>query len=209
MAIDWSLPRRFLRNRALWTRDDIRALDNKLYGWKDNFANLTAAATGAGTPSLQPFGPSGTVKQRRFGIGDSVYVVWHIDHDIIPDSTGYMHVHWTSDGVNTGLVAWQLSYTFSKGHNQESFNTDTVLTLEEAAQGTAWRHMVTEDTTGFTLPEVDSLVVAEVKRVAPSTGSNSDDIFGLFVDIHYASDRETTPSRAPDFYDPSGAPPDA
>lgn len=175
-------------------------IDQRTYGYKDNFANLTAAATGAGTPSLQPFGPSGVVKQRRFGINDSVYVVWHIDHDVAPGSTCFMHVHWTSNGVDTGPVRWQLNYTYAKGHDQESFPADTTLELEQNGSGSAWRHMVLEDTTGMIIPEVDSLVVCEVKRITPSAGSNSDDIFGLFVDIHYLSDRQTTPQRAPDFY---------
>lgn len=170
-------------------------------GWKDNFASLTAAATGNSAPAMAPFGPSGVIGQRRFGIGDSVYVIWHIDHDIKPESLAYMHVHWTTDGIDTGLVQWQISYTVSKGHNQDSFGTDTVLTLEEAASGVAWRHMVTEDATGFTIPEPDSLIIAEVKRIAPTSGANADEVFGLFVDIHYQSDRDYTPQRSPNFYE--------
>jgi len=169
-------------------------------GWRDNLANLTAAATGAGTPSLQPFGPTGNIKQRRFGIGDSVYVIWHIDHDIEPGSAFFFHMHWSTDGTSTGNVAWEFNYTIAKGHNQDNFNAETTLTLEEAAAGTAWRHMVTEDTAGVITPEPDSLIIAEIKRVAPSSGSNSDDVFGLFADIHYYSDRLATPNRAPNFY---------
>ena len=197
----WKKIRRIVgRGNRKWGIQDRSLLDNKLFGWKDNFANLTAAATGAGTPSLQPFGPTGTVKQRRFGINDSVYVVWHIDHDAAPGSQCYMHVHWSSNGVSTNTVKWQLSYTYAKGHDQEAFSADTVLTLEQAGSGTAWQHMVLEDTVGMEIPEVDSLVICEVKRITNGGTENTDDIFGLFVDIHYLSDRETTPQRAPDFY---------
>jgi hypothetical protein len=185
-----------------WTNSQqLQELEAKGVGWRDNFANLTAAATGAGTPTLQPFGPSGNSKQRRFGINDSVYVVWHIDHDVAVGSTAYMHVHWTSDGVDTGLVAWQINFTGASGHNQANFPADTTLTMEQAGQGSAWRHMILEDTVGFTIPEVDSLIIAEVKRVAPSTGSNADNIFGLFVDIHYQVDKYATINRAPNFYE--------
>lgn len=169
-------------------------------GWKDNFANLTAAATGSGAPSLQPFGPSGNAKQRRFGIGDSVYVVWHIDHDVQPESICHVHVHWATDGADTNTVKWEINYTFAKGHDQEAFSTDAQVTLEEAASGTAWQHMITEDNTGFNIPEVDSLVVAEVRRITNGGTNNLDDVFGLFVDIHYQSDREHTYSRSPNFY---------
>lgn len=172
-------------------------------GYRDNFANLTAAATGGGNPSLQPFGPSGNVKQRRFGIGDSVYVVWHIDHDIKPGSTCFMHVHWSSDGTDLDPVAWEINYTFASrdaGDSGDYFPSDTTITIEDSSDGTAWRHKVSEDPVGIIVPSVDSLVIGEVKRVAPSTGTNSDDIFGLFVDIHYVSDRIATPNSAPDFY---------
>lgn len=173
-------------------------------GWKDNFANLTAAATGSGSPSLQPFGPSGNAKQRRFGINDSVYVVWHIDHDIKPGSTCYIHVHWSSDGTDLDPVKWEVSFTTATRDSMTStdyFPTDTVVGIEDSSDGTAWRHNVSEDTVGLTIPEIDSLVIAEVKRVSPSSGTNSDDVFGLFVDLHYQSDRDFTPSRSPDFYE--------
>lgn len=172
-------------------------------GWKDNFANLTAAASGAGTPSLQPFGPSGNAKQRRFGIGDSVYVVWHINHDIKPESTAYMHMHWSTDGSDLDPVAWEFNYTVGTRDTTTStdyFPADTTITIEDSSDGTAWRHKVSEDAVGFTIPPVDSIIVCEIKRVAPSAGTNSDGVFGIFADIHYQSDRDATPSRAPDFY---------
>lgn len=177
-------------------------IDSRLYGYKDNFANLTAAATGAGTPTLAVFGPSGNVKQRKFAVGDSVYVVWHIDHDVAPDSTCFMHVHWSSDydGTNKDQpVKWQINYTYAKGHQQETFPTETTLELTDTPTA-AWEHRIIEDTTGFTIPEVDSLVIAEVKRVTNGGTENNADTFGLFVDIHYLSDRSTTPQRAPNFY---------
>lgn len=188
------------QGRGPWDMGDRLLLDNKLYGWKDNFANLTAAEVGAGAPTMTAFGPSGTVKQRSFIVNDSVYIVWHIDHDVAPGSTAYMHMHWATNGTSTNTVKWQISYTYAKGHQQEAFPTDTVLSLEAAPTATAWQHEITEDTTGFVIPEVDSLIVAEVKRVTNGGTDNTDTVFGLFADIHYLSDRSCTPSRSPDFY---------
>ena len=180
-------------------------------GWKDNLAALAGQPTGANAPTLANFGPTGNIKQPAFATvagGDSVYVIWHIDHDIKPGSTGYMHVHWTTDGTSTDEVRWEITYTQALGHNQYAadgttpislFSEDTTVVVQEAASGHAWQHMVTEDQTGFLVPEPDSLIVAEVKRVA-TTPNNTDTVFGLFVDIHYESDRELTPQRAPDFY---------
>ena len=178
---------------------DADKLANDL-GWRDLRCSLVASATGTGTPALTAFGPTGTIKQLAFGVGDSVYVAAHIDHDIKPGSTIYPHVHWTTNGVNTATVKWELSYTFAAGHNQANFGPNTVVNLEEAAYGSAWRHMVTEDATGFTAPEVDSIIILEVKRITNGGTDNADTVFGLFVDFHYQSDRRATLNKSPDFY---------
>jgi len=169
-------------------------------GWRDMMISLSVAATGAGTPAMAAFGPTGTIKQRSFGIGDSVYVVTHVDHDILVGSTCYPHIHWSTDGTNVQPVKWQLSYTIAKGHNQENFPADTIITMEEAAHGSAWRHMITEDAAGFVVPEIDSLLIAELKRITNGGTDNVDTVFGLFMDLHYQTDGMSTVNRAPNFY---------
>jgi hypothetical protein len=175
-------------------------------GWRDNFANIAGQPTGVNAPTMTAFGPTGNIKQPAFATaagGDSVYIIWHIDHDVEPGSTCYMHVHWTTNGTSTNKVKWEIRYTFAKGHNQSSggnFPAETLISLEESASGVAWRHMVTEDAVGITVPEPDSLVVAEVKRVVASGAANADTVFGLFVDIHYQADRIATVNRSPNFY---------
>ena len=184
-------------------RDFMLRLDRLMArseGWKDEFAALVAAATGAGSPDMFAFGPTGNIKQRRFKVGDSVYVCWHVNHDVKVGSTCYMHVHWSTDGTDTNTVKWDINYTFAKGHNQEAYPAETTVSVEEAGSGTAWQHMISEDTVGMTIPEVDSLIIAEVERVTNGGTNNTDDVFGLYVDIHYESDRDATPNRAPDFY---------
>lgn len=171
-----------------------------LSGWRDMRSGLVAAATGAGTPALIAFGPSGNIKQRRFGVNDSVYVAVHVDHDIKVGSTLYPHVHWSTDGTSENTVKWQFSYTTAKGFNQEAFPADSIITVEEAASGTAWQHMVTEDETGFLAPEVDSVILIELKRITNGGSENADAVFGIFVDLHYQTDRYATIGKRPDFY---------
>jgi hypothetical protein len=173
-----------------------------LEGWRDLRMALVASATGSGAPAIAAFGPSANIKQLAFGINDSVYVAGHIDHDIKVGSTCYMHVHWSTNGTNVQPVKWQMSYITAAGHNQANFGSDTVITVEEAAQGTAWRHMITEDSVGFVIPEVDSLFACELKRITNGATDNSDTVFGLFMDIHYQTQQYATPSRTPDFYTP-------
>lgn len=169
-------------------------------GWKDLRMALVAAATGGGSPTLAAFGPTGTIKQLSFGVGDSVYVGAHVDHDILPGSIMYPHMHWTTNGTDVNSVKWEFRYTAAKGHDQEAFPADVVISLEEAASGTAWQHMVTEDATGFAALEVDSLIIAEVKRVTNGGTDNTDTVFGLFADLHYEVLGFATPNRVPNFY---------
>lgn len=176
-------------------------LMNELGGWKDLRASLVASAKGAGTPTLAPFGPTGNINQLRFGVGDSVYLAVHWDHDVLPDTLCYPHVHWSTDGTSTNSVKWEIRLTTAAGHNQANFPAETLIAVEEAAHGTAWRHMVTEDTVGITIPEVDALTIVELKRVTNGVSDNANAVFGLFMDFHYQTGPYYgTPNRAPNFY---------
>ena len=172
----------------------------QLYGWRDLRMALVASATGGGTPSLAAFGTTANIKELSFGVGDSVYVAGHIDHDIKVGSTMYPHVHWSTNGTDANIVKWEFSYITADGHDQANFGADTVITVEESAAGTAWRHMITEHATGFTAPEVDALFIAELKRVTNGGTENTDTVFGLFMDLHYEVQQYATPNRTPNFY---------
>ena len=39
-----------------------------------------------------------------------------------------------------------------------------------------------------------------LKRVTNGGTDNTDDVFGLMVDLHYQSDRDATRNKVPDFY---------
>lgn len=174
--------------------------EGQVGGWKDLKAALVGSAKGSGVPALAAFGPTGNVKQMAFAIGDSVYISVHVEHDIKLPSTMYSHVHWSTNGVDVNTVKWQLSCVNAMGHDQDNFPADVVLTVEEAAAGTAWRHMISEDVTGFAALEPDSLVIMELKRITNGGTDNTDTVFALYSDIHYETDRYATPSRTPDFY---------
>jgi hypothetical protein len=187
----------------LWYTGDT-GVDTPLVptGWRDLRSALVGTASGAAAPSLTVFGPTGFMKQLAFGIGDSVYIAFHVDHDYKPGSIAFPHIHWTTNGTQTNSVKWQLEYTIASGHNQSSFPADTTLTVEEAAHGTAWRHMITEHPTGFSMIEPDTLILAELTRITNGGTNNTDTVFGLFVDMHYETQQYATPSRVPDFYTP-------
>jgi hypothetical protein len=177
-----------------------RAAIASLDGWRDLKMGIVGAASGGGAPALAVFGPTGVIKQMAFAVGDSVYVSGHVDHDIKVGSTVFPHIHWSTNGSNVQPVKWQITHMAAAGHNQANFPPDSILSLEEAAQGTAWRHMITEDPTGFVAPEVDSLFLCEIKRVTNGGTENTDTVFALFVDLHYETDKYGSVNRLPPFY---------
>lgn len=185
-------------------RNWLNIVFEKLRGplWEDNTADLSRGSVAAGSPTLTNVN-GGPYQGYVFGIGDSVNAAFHIKHDVKPNSKFYPHIHWTTDGTNTGTLTWRISYQIAKGHNQEAFPTASTLDLTDTASGTAWQHMITEasDAQAIDMPEVDSLVFMNVElQAASGFGTPADDIFGLYVDLHYQKDRFGTPQKSPDFY---------
>lgn len=171
-----------------------------LGGFTDLEFSVVSSEKGPSAPTLSAFGPSGRAKQRSFIIGNSVYTTGHINHDIKPGSICYPHVHWSTNGVNLNTAKFQLDFTIAAGHNQANFPIDQQILLEEAAHGTAWRHMITEDPTGIIAPEVDSLIIITLERITNGGTDNTDLIFPLYVDFHVEVDRYATPNRLVPFY---------
>jgi hypothetical protein len=174
-------------------------------GWKDLISPVAGGGLGGAAPTIANFGTATTGEIYRaysFGIGDYVYMQpFHINHDILPGAEAYLHVHWSTNGTDTGLVRWELTVRRALGHNQGSFDTtEQVIYVEQAANATAWQHMVTETDTPLILVEPDELILVTLKRVAPTSGSNAATVFGLQVDLHYQSEIEVTPRKAPNFY---------
>jgi len=174
--------------------------------WKDNVAAIAAANTGVAAPTLRLFGATGSGTQRKeyvFGTGDSVYIApFHVNHDILPGAKVYPHVHWSTDGTDTGNVQWELTIIRALGHDQAAFDAQTVIQIEQAASGTTWQHMVAECSDGdaLTVTEPDELICIVLERIAASTDENTDSVFGLMVDLHYESNTIGTINKAPNFY---------
>jgi len=174
-------------------------------GWKDMLSPLTAAGVpNQNAPTLTDFTVgTNTRREYAFAVGDYIYVQpFHVNHDIAPGGAAYLHVHWTTDGTSTATVKWQFDIVRALGHQQANFAQSTAVTVEQAAAGTAYRHMVAEVdiADALTLTEPDELILITLTRITNGGSNNSDTVFGLMVDLHYESDRDTTPNKAPDFY---------
>lgn len=173
-------------------------------GWKDLTASVSSAKVPpASAPTATNFGTTHTPARQEyaFSVNDYIYIEpFHVDHDVMPNSTAYIHVHWSTNGTDTGNVQWRCHIQRALGHDQAAFAYITSIDIEQAASGTAWQHMVAEDTVGITLYEPDELILVTLQRISASSNENTDTVFGLTVDFHYRSDRETTPNKAPNFY---------
>ena len=175
-------------------------------GWRD----LTSPITDAGVPGIRAparvaFGPTHTPQYEQFSFAVLDYVFcepFHVNHDVKPGGLAYIHVHWSTDGTSTNTVKWELSIMRALGHNQENFLAPIVKTVEGAAHGTAWRHMISEVSIvdALTLTEPDELLLVTLTRITNEGVENPDAVFGLMVDLHYEVDRLSTPNKSPNFY---------
>jgi hypothetical protein len=171
--------------------------------WRDLTSDIVVRQTpGVGVPTWTTGLNGGPFAAYQFDINEEVWIAFHMDHDYHPGSSFHIHTHWMTDGTSTNTVKWQLTYSVAKGHNQSAFNmTGTTVNIEQAAQGTAWRHMVTESTAiSSSELEVDSLILVNVKRITNGGTDNSDNVYLLTADIHYQASYLGTKNKAPNFY---------
>ena len=173
-------------------------------GWKDLISPLEINGVPVeNSPAYTAFGPSGLRRELAFEVGDYAFSKpVHVGHDIKPGGKAYIHVHWSTNGTSTNTVRWEFQISRALGHQQAYFGAETSLFVEQAGFGGAWRHMVAEvgDLDALTLVEPDELILVTLRRVTNGGTDNPDGVFGLLVDLHYESDRDTTPLKAPGFY---------
>jgi len=173
-------------------------------GWADNTA-MFSSAQGNGTtePNWENIGNG--MYAYRFTNGEEIFTYYHINHDIKPGGKTYPHIHWMPkvDMVAGEDITWELTISIAKGHHQgEVLNGSTVqMNLLYTADGTelAGEHMILEcsDTQYIITPEVDSIIMMRCKYY---DGSYGEAVHGLMADLHYEVDRNSTPNKAPDFY---------
>lgn len=174
-------------------------------GWYDMTAPLLGSGMpNANAPALTAFGPTPSLyKAYVFALDDYCYVQpFHVTHNIKPNGQAYIHVHWSTNGISTNSVKWEFQILRALGHNQANFGAATTLSVTQAAQGSAWRHMIAEVDVSqtLTLTEPDELILVTLKRVTNGGTNNTDSVFGLMVDFHHEVDRNSTPNKSPNFY---------
>lgn len=183
------------------------------FTWRDLKGKVTQRNTGGSKPTHATYRDS--LAQYKFGVGKEEYFTYHIDHDHVPDSDIFLHVHWSNTGefANGGTVTFEYEISYSKGFNQAAFGASVSTTFNGDAS-TQYKHIITEIQISAVSPdgnqldsndlEPDGIIEARIKvtsnDITVSEGGGAGDPFIHEVDIHYQSTGMGTKEKAPDFY---------
>jgi hypothetical protein len=171
--------------------------------WRDLITPLRTPTSGPSIPVLTAVG-SGVIRHPVWAINDQLWTDWHIQHDYALGTDVLMHMHWYTSGTSVAVVRWEFTFYHAKGNNQANFDfggAGVVVTSQEAAHGTAYRHMITEagpiTITGL---EPDSMLCTRIRRVTNGGVDNADTVFGFQADLHYQATSIGTKNRFAPFY---------
>ena len=167
-------------------------------GWRDLLGPLTPPNVGGSIPVVTQIASS-PISQPLWQIGDKMWATYHVGHDYAIGTDVYIHVHWLTSGTQTRTTKWQVTYYYARGYNVEAFalgGAGTVITIEQAAAGVAYQHMISESA-AITIAnlEPDGYVFAEIKRITNGGTDNTDGVFAWNADMHYQSVESTTGNR--------------
>ena len=177
-------------------------------GWRDLFGPFsTGKVAGSNVPAWVTFRDGLSAYSFTAAALKEIWMSFHINHDWAPDTALYPHIHYSplTDEVS-GVIRWGIEYSYAKGHGQEVFPTTSTLYLEQTVEANSqYKHYILETTDAQALDnmgiEVDGIIQMRIFRDgAHANDTYAGDVAGLFVDIHYLSDRDTTLNKAPDFY---------
>lgn len=173
-------------------------------GWRDNIVQLVPQVGNPEAPELNIFRDGIHAYNFAAGQNTEACAYFHIDHDYALGTALYPHVHWAITTTATGTIRWGVEYTIAKGHGQAAFGATTTVYVEQAADGTAYKHFVAEVSDANAIPgtgiEPDTLILCRFFRdgAHPNDTLNAD-AFVFCVDMHYQANRATTPFKAPNF----------
>ncbi len=175
-------------------------------GWRDMIGQAVNPTAGLTIPTWTILTAGSPFYAYAYQVSDQQWFFYHLQHDYSPGTPIYLHAHWMTNGTSVNTVKWEFTYSFAKGFNQGAASnydtTGTVVTVEEAASGTAFRHMTSEISTPISDPdfEVDGILMVRLRRITNGGSENADTVFLTMADCHYQSNTFNTKNRTPDFY---------
>jgi hypothetical protein len=186
--------------------DNVSTLDDRTkLGWRDNIVQLTSQADNPDAATLNIFRDGIHAYTFFAGQVSEACAVFHVDHDYAMGTALYPHIHWAINTTATGTIRWGVEYTLAKGHGQMAFGPTTTVYVEQAADGTAYKHFIAEVSDANAIPgtgiEPDTLILCRFFRDGANVNDTlAADAFVFCVDLHYQADKATTPNKAPNFF---------
>ena len=206
-------------------------VDAPTFGWKDQVGHIeTRPLAGGGATAIPDFIQyNGTIYQYRFGTAapnnhlHEAFFNFHIQHDYVPGTDLYVHVHWSQIVVDTGGAAgvpgvakWYFDISYAKGFGTaggaaDAFNAAITQSVTQQGSTTQYGHMIAEvafsnaggDATHIDRArfEPDGIVMVRVYR-DPNDGADTldQDTFVHEVDLHYQSTGVGSKQKSRDFY---------
>lgn len=185
--------------------ENFRDLDGRTaLGWRDNIVQLDVQYGNPDAPELNLFRDGIHAYNFFAGQMSEAFASFHVDHDYALGTALYPHIHWAINSNAVGTIRWGIEYTVAKGHGQMAFGPTTTVYVEQAADGTPYKHMVAEVSTPNAIPglniEPDTLILCRFFRDGAHANDTLEaDAFVFCVDLHYQADRATTPFKSPNF----------
>lgn len=185
--------------------ENFRALDERTaLGWRDNIVQLDVQYANPDAPTLNLFRDGIHAYNFFAGQLSEAFASFHIDHDYAMGTALYPHIHWAIQSNEVGTIRWGVEYTVAKGHGQMAFGPTTTVYIEQAADGTPYKHMIAEVSQANAIPglniEPDTLILCRFFRDGEHANDTlAADAFVFCVDLHYQADRATTPFKSPNF----------
>lgn len=176
-----------------------RLTDIELTGYEDYTGSAGAAAAGGQAPSVVTFG---NYRVETWAIGDNKTFTYHIKHNYKLGTLVYPHVHWrtiTTNPTITQTVQWDLTYCAAKSYSRGAYSSDTTISLLDTPTGYNYNEIIEateQQAINLADVEIDGLIVINVKRVTPVTGTSYTGIVVLdFADIHVQIDGSATTTK--------------
>ena len=170
------------------------------YPWRDITGEIVVKGTGSHNPNWATFVTN--IEAYQFGVGNEVWINFHMPHDYVPGSDVFLHVHWSTTSATIASVTWSFDVTYAKGFGQQAYNATSNYTVTQASAGAYFANVAeTQISSGGAVAgnalETDGLILAHIVLSADATPLSP---FVFSVDVHYQSTNIGTKNKAPTFY---------
>lgn len=166
--------------------------------WEDLRIPGMSVGAGASAPDLITFISGGLIVYGFDGgtTSEQVYFQVQMPHSWKSGTDIKPHIHWSPINTNAGNVKWFLEYSWQDIDG--TYSAPTIISVTDAAGGTAWKHIVSNfpDISG-TGKNISSILVCRLYRnPADAADTYGSDAAFVSFDVHYQVDtlgsRQTT-----------------